>query len=194
MKKIRLYALISLILGFLLIISSIVIPIILISNYTASNGSVGIIGGADSPTWFFLFYKLNGQFTLIPILGIILFLAGLFCLIFTKTVLQNCTIKSTSLALIISLFGSSGFVCVLIWCVIIGFDPISNHPISYPASIAGGVLSLLAFIISIVFYIKSRKRNLKLIGILIDVLTAALTLPFFIFLFIIIYNFLSSLF
>lgn len=40
--------------GLLLALTSVLVPIIKLSNYTAQNGSIGIIGGADAPTLLFL--------------------------------------------------------------------------------------------------------------------------------------------
>ena len=50
MRKIKIYSSIALIAGLVLVLASVLIPIIKFSNYTAQNGSVGIIGGADTPT------------------------------------------------------------------------------------------------------------------------------------------------
>ena len=50
MKKIKIYSSIALILGLLLALVSVVVPIIKINEFTEQNGSVGIIGGADTPT------------------------------------------------------------------------------------------------------------------------------------------------
>ena len=50
MKKFKIYSSVCLISGLLLVLASVLVPIIKFSNYTAQNGSIGIIGGADGPT------------------------------------------------------------------------------------------------------------------------------------------------
>ena len=87
--------------------------------------------------------------------------------------------KTTILALIVSFFGGSGLMCLFIWYSIVAFHEMSKHPISYPLSIIGGIFSLVAFIITFIFYIKARKENLKIKGIAIDVITSIITLPIF---------------
>ena len=115
MKKYKIYSSIALISGLLLALTSVLVPIIKLSNYTAQNGSVGIIGGADTPTLLFLLQYFDGGLLFTSILGLTLFLSGGFCLIFKRVVINNCRLKTTVLSLIISLFGASGLVCFFIW-------------------------------------------------------------------------------
>ena len=178
MKKIKTYSSIALILGLILVSASVLVPIIKISKFTAQNGSIGIIGGADMPTLLFsLRYILGGQLLFTLILGLILFLCGGFRLIFGRSVINNCSIKTTALSLIISFFGASGLVCFFIWYSIVVFHEMSMHPIAYPCSIFAGLLSLIGFVTAIVFYVRARKANLKPKGIIIDILTSIVTLP-----------------
>ena len=177
MKKYKIYSSIALISGLLLVLASVLVPIIKLSNYTARNGSVGIIGGADAPTLLFLLRYSDGHLLFALILGLTLFLCGGFCLVFKRTVTNNCKLKTTVLSLIISFFGASGLACFFIWYSIVAFLEMSMHPIAYPLSIIGGIFSLVAFIITIILYIKARKKNLKPKGIVIDILTSITTLP-----------------
>ena len=178
MKKFKIYSSIALISGLVLVLTSVLIPIIKFSNYTAQNGSIGIIGGADMPTLLFsLRYVLGGQLLYAFVLGLTLFLSGGFCLVFKRVVINNCSLKTTALSLIISFFGASGLACFFIWYSIVAFLEISMHPIAYPCSIFVGLLSLVAFITAIIFYIRVRKKNLKPKGIIIDILTSITTLP-----------------
>lgn len=179
MKKYKIYSSIALISGLLLALTSVLVPIIKLSNYTAQNGSVGIIGGADKPTLLFLLKYSDGHLLFALILGLTLFLCGGFCLIFKRTVINNCRLKTTALSLIISFFGAAGLSCFFIWYSIVVFYEMSMHPISYPLSIIGGILSLVAFIVTIILYIKARKENFKIKGIVIDILTSIITLPTF---------------
>lgn len=178
MNKFKTYSSVCLFSGLLLALASVLVPIIKLSNYTAQNGSIGIIGGADGPTAIFLTFRLSdGYLLLLLILGLTLFLCGGFCLIFKRTVIKNCRLKTTALSLIISFFGASGLACFFIWYSIVAFLEMSMHPIAYPLSIIGGIFSLVAFIITIILYIKARKKNLKPKGIIIDILTSIITLP-----------------
>ena len=177
MKKFKIYSSVCLISGLLLVLASVLVPIIKLSNYTAQNGSVGIIGGADAPTLLFLLRYSDGHLLFALILGLTLFLCGGFCLVFKRTVTNNCKLKTTVLSLIISFFGASGLSCFFIWYSIVAFYEMSMHPIAYPLSIFAGLLSLMGFVTAIVFYIRARKTNLKPKGIIIDILTSIITLP-----------------
>lgn len=178
MRKIKKYSSIVLILGLTLVLMSVLVPIIKISNYTAQNGSIGIIGGADTPTLLFLLrYYFGDGLLFLFILGLTLFLCGVFCLVFGRAVINNCTLKTTALSLIISLLGASGLSCFFIWYSIVVFHEMSTHPVAYPCSIFAGLLSLIAFVTAIVFYTRARKNNLKPKGIIIDILTSIIALP-----------------
>lgn len=135
MKKFKIYSSVCLISGLLLVLASVLVPIIKLSNYTAQNGSVGIIGGADAPTLLFLLRYSDGHLLFALILGLTLFLCGGFCLSFKRTVTNNCKLKTTVLSLIISLFGASGLSCFFIWYSIVAFHEMSIHPLAYPVSI-----------------------------------------------------------
>ena len=178
MKKLKIYSFIGLILGLTLVLASVLVPIIKFNILTSQNGSIGIIGGADGPTAVYLTsHLLGGHLLFTSILGLILFLSGGFCLIFGRVVINNCSLKTTALSLIISFFGATGLVCFFIWYSIVAFHEMSKHPIAYPCSIFAGLLSLIGFVTAIVFYIRVRKKNLKPKGIIIDILTSITTLP-----------------
>ena len=180
MKKYKIYSSIALILGLLLVLASVLVPIIILSSYTAQNGSIGIIGGADGPTAIYLTSRLlGGRLLFTLILELTLFLCGGFCLVFKRTVTNNCRLKTTALSLVISFFGAMGLACFFIWYSIVVFHKMSMSPISYPSSIIGGIFSLVAFIITIILYIKARKENFKIKGIVIDIMTSIITLPAF---------------
>ena len=194
MKKFKIYSSVCLISGLLLVLASVLVPIIKFSNYTAQNGSIGIIGGADGPTAIYITsHLLGGRLILTLILGLTLFLCGGFCLIFKRTVTNNCRLKTTALSLIISFFGASGVSCCFIWYSIVAFHEMSKHPISYPLSIIGGILSLVAFIITIIIYIKARKEHFKIKGIVVDIITSIITIPTFFLVCTEIYNLLQQI-
>jgi len=181
MKKIKIYSFISLILGLIFVLLSVMIPILLTYRYTQQSGSIGIIGGAGYPTisWIISELGFGGYILLLFVIGIVLFLSGAFCLLFKKTVINNCSLKTTILSLTVSLFSAIGLICFITWYSIVVFHEMSKSPIAYPTSITGGLISLIAFIITIVFYFKARKSNFKVKGIVIDVLTIVIYLPIF---------------
>ena len=194
MKKFKIYSSISLISGLLIVLVSVLVPIIKLSNRTAQHGSIGIIGGADGPTAIYLTSHLLGERLLfIFVLGLTLFLCGGFCLVFKRTVTNNCRLKTTALSLIISFFGASGLSCFFIWYSIVTFLEMSMHPIAYPLSIIGGILSLVTFIIAIILYIKARKEHFKIKGIVVDIITSIITLPTFFLVCTEIYNLLQQI-
>lgn len=194
MRKFKIYSSIALILGLLLALVSVLVPIIKINEFTAQNGSIGIIGGADGPTAIYLTsHLLDGNLLFTLILGLTLFLSGAFCLIFKRVVINNCSLKTTALSLIISFFGASGVSCCFIWYSIVAFHEMSKHPISYPLSIIGGILSLVAFIITIIIYIKARKEHFKIKGIVVDIITSIITIPTFFLVCTEIYNLLQQI-
>ena len=193
MRKFKIYSSIALISGLLLALTSVLVPVIKLSNYTAQNGSVGIIGGTDAPTLLFLLKYSDGHLLFALILGLTLFLCGGFCLVFKRTVTNNCRLKTTALSLIISFFGASGLSCFFIWYSIVAFHEMPKHPISYPLSIIDGIFSLVAFIIAIILYIKARKEHFKIKGIVVDIITSIITLPTFFLVCTEIYNLLQQI-
>ncbi len=153
--------------------------------FSMHNGNqAGIIGGADTPTYMFaVFQVMNGW----PFCGILfggaLMISALFCLAFSKTVKENCSIKTTALSVGLSAVGAMGLVCAFVWFAIVAFDEMSKHPVAYPASIGFGLACLGIFVFLIAVYLQSRKSIRSVKGLCIDVLTSILYLPAFFFLF-----------
>jgi hypothetical protein len=184
MKKLKTYSWINFGLGILFLLTYISLPVVLFRITYAEHGSIGIIGGADNLTTLFLTYRFALEdVSFFLFLGLSLFVGGLFCLVCSKTVLENCTLKTTALSLGISLVGATGLYCFITWLTIVTFDnwiePIKLYPLRYPGSIIIGLLSLFAFILLIVIYCKLRKRIFSVKGLVIDILTCILVLPFF---------------
>ena len=187
--KIRHYALIILLIGISIAILSIVSPIAYFNNYALSNPSTGIIGGADAPTYTYILTTLfKGLLPALILLGIGLVISSSFCLIFANTVKKCCSIKTSAISIFLSAVGASGLGCALVWLSIVSFGQMSKHPIEYPVSIILGIVCLLAFIALIALYLKCRKANWSIKGIVIDVLTSVIYLPAFFFAFAFLYN------
>ena len=181
MQRIKKYSFISLIIGIASTLTGILLPVFAFVSYTAQGGGgVGIIGGADSPTYQFMAFQIFGGLPIYALaLGAVLIIASLFCLIFRKTVARHCSLKTTALSLSLSFTGSLGLTCVLIWYSVVAFHEASTHPIEYSASIILGLLAFAIFIVLIVIYCKARRGGFSLKGVLIDIGTSILTLPLF---------------
>lgn len=65
------------------------------------------------------------------------------------------------------------------WYFIVVFGTMSIRPIAYPSSMVCGLLSLIAFIITIIFYTRARKNKPNPKGIIIDGFTVIVFLPIF---------------
>ncbi len=98
-----------------------------------------------------------------------------------KSIFRYCNLKTIAMSLMISFWIAAGLTCFLVWISIVAFQAMSESPISYPTSIVGGLVSLLAFLLSVFFYIKMRQSNLSVKGVLIDALITFLSLPVFFF-------------
>lgn len=177
MKKV---AIIGLIVGLVLVAVGATVPLYALSFFEPSSEAIGIIGGADGPTAIFITSRIFfGSFLGVLItLGIPLVLISLFCLIFPSFVQKNCCLKTTAIALLLSATGGMGLNCVGAWLGV-AMESVKKHPIAYPASIIGGALCLVLFLALIVFYCIERAKNLKAAGIVFDVLTSVIYLPFF---------------
>ena len=187
--KLKQISLLTLLTGALFLIIGVMFPFITLQNYTSQNGAIGIIGGADTPTYEFLVFRIMNGWSFVAILfGVTLIVSALFCLIFSKTVKNNCNIKTTALSLGLSAVGAAGLVCVFLWFAIVSFGEMSKHPIEYPVSVLLGIISFLGFIVLIALYLKIRKTNWSIKGFIIDVLTSIIYLPTFFFVLSYMYN------
>ena len=129
----------------------------------------------------------NFQFWIIAAILLIL-----FTLIFWKKISKVCSVKTTLLSLAISLFGGVGLSCFLSWFIIAATNSVYEHPIEYPFYIMCGIISFVSFVATIVFYIILRKRKFSAFGLIFDILTSIITMPFFFRMFLEICNFLDG--
>lgn len=190
--KLKKFSLLTLLAGILLLIIGIIVPIVAVYIYTSQNGAIGIIGGADTPTYeFVVFHIMNGWPFIAILFGITLIVSSLFCLVFSKTVKNNCSIKTSVLSVGLSAVGAAGLVCAFLWFLIVSFGEMSKHPIEYPVSILLGIVCFFAFVVLIALYFEARKINWSIKGFCIDILTSVIFLPTFFFAFSYLYNTLS---
>ncbi len=180
MKKISISTLLT---GIALLSLGYLIPIMIIL-LTPQQDSIGIIGGADGPTAIFLTSKLFFNFPLLlKLFGVSIALSGLFCLIFTKTVDENCYAETSIVALALSAIVGLGFYSVVLYLSSIFLTQTDEHPIAHPGSIILGILAFIVFIVLLCFYIKSRKTKPSAKGVLIDILFSLMFIVPFFFLF-----------
>ena len=122
------------------------------------------------------------------IFGIMALLLVAFALIFRKKISKICTVKTTLLSLAISFFGGVGFCSFLAWLTTLPRET----PIEYLFFIICGIISFVSFVATIVFYIILRKRKFSAFGLIFDVLTSIITLPFFFRMFLVVCSFLDG--
>ena len=122
------------------------------------------------------------------IFGIMALFLVAFALIFRKKISKICSVKTTLLSLAISLFGGVGFCSFLAWLTTLPRET----PIEYLFFIICGIISFLSFVAAIVFYIILRKRKFDAFGIILDILTSVITMPFFFRMFLEICSFLDG--
>ena len=190
--KLKQFSLLTLLTGALFSIIGVIVPFITLQNYTSQNGAIGIIGGADTPTYEFIVFRLmNGWPFCLILFGTTLIITAIFCLIFSKTVKTNSTIKPSAISLSLSAVGALGLVCALSWYTIVAFHEMSKHPIEYPTNVLIGILCFFAFIVLIVLYLKVRKKVWSIKGFCIDILTSIIYLPTFFLVFLYLYEILS---
>lgn len=179
MQNMKKYSYIALSVGIVSTLTGILLPIIAFVSYTAQGG-VGIIGGADTPTYQFMAYRIFNGFPIYALtFGAVLIIASLFCLIFRKTVAEHCSLKTTALSLSLSFTGSVGLACVYLLYNIVVFQKISDYPIEYYTSIILGLLAFVIFVVLIVLYCKVQRGGFSVKGVVIDIGTGILALPLF---------------
>ncbi len=176
--KLKKFSIIGLVVGALAILAGFGIPALTVLLSELSGNKIAIIGGADLPTFEYAFWREEICVALVA-LGIPLVLTSLFCLVFPNFVQKNFSVKTTAIALGLSATGCLGGYCFITCLAIVGFGMMDESPISYPASIIAGVLALVLFLVLFVLYCKARKGEVKIVGIILDVLTGALFVPFF---------------
>lgn len=121
------------------------------------------------------------------LLSVLLMLTALVCLIFPKTIKNHCSVKTSLLALGISLIGGLGILCFFNGWGMAWSGGSEAHPVKYPLTRAIGGIALLIFMFLILFYIWGRKSCWSLKGLLIDLATSLLYIPAFSYVFLVLY-------
>ncbi len=184
--KLNRIALISLIAGVLLAVIGVTIPLFIMNGMGADSA---IIGGADMPTYCFIFSNYTAGLPVYLVLfGISVAIASLFYLVLPQTV-KTISGKKMCVILGLSISVAMVLVCVIKWFSIILFNEMDQYPFAYPLSKVVGLLSLVAFVALLIRYIILRKKSWSTVGFIIDVVQSLLSFPAFFFLF----SYLSSL-
>ena len=182
--KLKSFSLSALAAGVIFLAVGLIVPLVKMIGISSDNANVGIIGGADSPTFGFVVFRLmNGWPFCCVLLGVSLILTALFCLAFSKSVKQNCTVKTFIYSLSLSALTALGAVCMLLWGTIVAFNDTEKYPFTYPLSVVGGMLCFLVFAVLAVLYCRERKKRWSAKWLVIDVLAGTVYLPTFFFCF-----------
>ena len=178
MKRI---AVIFLLTGGVLCLAGLLLPTLIGIPITDSTGAVDIIGGADRPTAnYILSHKLYRIDLVMLSVGTALVLTAVVCALLRRNIQSLCSVKTTTLALLISADTAFGIYCVLSFLSCFFLSNPNRHPIRFPVSILLGSLSLVLLIWLLTLYGKARKETPHIKGILIDVLLLCIyTVPFF---------------
>ncbi len=147
----------------------------------SKNESVGIIGGADGPTVIMITGAFwDGVLPSFITLSLSTVLCGLFCLLFSKAVKEHCALKTSGIALSLSACASLFFYCALLFASCFIMTSPDKHPVILPLSILVGALAVVAFVLLLTVYVKSRAQKTSAKGVLIDILLfLSYLLPFF---------------
>lgn len=164
--------------GILISAIGIVLPAMLV----LSAPSIGIIGGADGPSYWFLLG--NGCYHIPAFLisiGFTVFIIGLYGLFLEKALTRYSSPVFTLLSFGISIMIAGGTVCLLTFMMVVAFsNEIHQYPIAGPASALGCFLAFVGIVVLLAFYCKYRKEKMSIKGILLDILLVVLTfLPLF---------------
>lgn len=182
-------ALTTLFIGVFIYFLGLVAPFIYFNFLKQSDGAVGIIGATEGLPYMFALRAVYGGLSLVLVLiGVAIIVPAAFCLIFSKTVKTHLRLSTSAVSLGLSAVGALGILCAFVWLITVAFEGPSTHPVDYGVSILFGILSFFAFIILIGLYIKLRKANKSVKGIIIDVLTSIVYLPFFFYIFVCFYD------
>lgn len=178
MKRKR-FPIISSIAGVCALAAGFVLPIMAIQAHTAANGPIGIIGGVDMPTLMYVAsIWLNRWPLCLILLGIALLITGIFGLVFSQTIREHCTVKTSVISVALSAVGGLGLASALIWYSIVAFGKMAR-PDMYQPSIAVSVIAAIAFVALVAWYCKERKAHWSWKGALIDLLTCVVYSPAF---------------
>ena len=139
-----------------------------------ADASVGIIGGADAPTWFFVWRTINPWIKTVILFNLVTALCSLFCLIFSRTVKRVCRFSTTLISLGLSAVGAVGCYAGIMFLSCFLLTSPEKHPVRYPASGVALALAFGAFVLWMWLYVRLRRKNKSVLGVFLDIATALL--------------------
>lgn len=157
-------------------------------NYKITKKSVVFLGLAVLGVVLFfanLIFNITEPFLpeLLTIAGIDFFVCGIIGLIFNTYLAKICTLKTTVTALAISSVISLGIWCCMSYISCFFLTAPDKHPVRYPASVILGGICFIVFCVLVCFYVKFRKINRTVKGVIVDILLTIIYLPMFVVLF-----------
>ena len=171
-------SLIVLILGFVVLLAGVFAPVIRVMTYTAKNGAIAVIGGVDTKSSAVLMY--SGLPTVLILFGVSIIICSIFCLIFIKSISNECSVKTSIVSIGISAVISLEIYCILAYISCFFLTSPDRHPIRYPASIIVAGICLIAYVLLLWLYFRHRKSNMSASGVIIDIaFTAMYIVPMF---------------
>ncbi len=167
--------------GLVFLVSSFLLPSVIGALFLDNPPSVGIIGGADSPTAEFLTRQLFRYTDLtLKFFGGALFITGLAGFLFGKSLDEICPRRTTLLSLAISADLALAANALLLFLSCFFLTNPSSHPTRLPASLILGLVSLGVLLLLLSRYVESRKVSKSGKGIAVDVgITLLYFTPFF---------------
>lgn len=178
--------------GILLFLSALIIPIM--AEFSGSL-ILGDFYGPQDDQYYIINSTTEEGTMLFKVFGAGIFACGVFGLIFNKAIHKNCSFDTTVVSVLFSVDGAVGLFGA--YAFIFGchfFTEPKNHPILYPASITLIILSFLAFCSLMCVYIRLRKKNAKIIGVLFDFLLSIIFVGGFFIIGIMLYDTTSEIF
>lgn len=178
--------------GILLFLAALAIPIV-----AEISGSLflGDFYGPQDDRYYIINFTTETGIVLFKVFGAGIAVCGASGFIFNKVIQKNCSYDTTVVAVLFSING--GISLFSIYIFVFGchfFTEPKNHPILYPASITLIILSFLAFCGLMYVYIRMRKGNMKLTGILFDLLLSIIFVGGFFVISVMIYDTASDIF
>lgn len=177
--KARRFPLLVLLTGLLIAAFGLVLPIIMIRT---GGAATGIIGGADTPTYWHVVKTVLGGFPLwLDLIGTAMILTSLPAVFFIKSFQRACNLNTSLCTLGISASGGLGLMCVIVSGVYSSLG--APHDDFYFILIFLGLVALFGFLSMICVYFEARAKKSSFLGFIYDVVTSILYLPAFFFLF-----------
>lgn len=180
--KFKQLAFLLLVLGVLFLLIGIALPLAALQSNASQGGAIGIIGGASAPTYTFLLSQIvgSGPFC-IALFGVALIISGLFLLFLRNAVKSVCTVETAVISFAASATGALAAACVMILLR-------APSEVLFVIVVILGIASLAALALLMARYLRLRRLHRSVKGMLIDLGTAIIYFPAFLFLFSLLYN------